>query len=106
MDDDDEVLTHAATWRGSGRHVAIATVVATWGSAPRPIGSHMAVADSGDFVGSVSGGCVEVAVIEEARAAIASGVPRLLHYGVSDQRAWEVGLPCGGAIAIYVEPVK
>jgi xanthine/CO dehydrogenase XdhC/CoxF family maturation factor len=106
MDDDGGVLMNAVSWRRAGRGVAIATVVATWGSAPRPVGSQMAVTDAGDWCGSVSGGCVEVAVIDEARATIASGVPRLLQYGVSDERAWEVGLPCGGRIEIYVEPIE
>lgn len=104
--DDSDVLMTAASWRRAGRGVAIATVVTTWGSAPRPVGSQMAVADGGDWVGSVSGGCVEVAVIDEARATIASGAPRLLQYGVSDERAWAVGLPCGGRIEIYVEPLE
>ncbi|MGI9331533.1 MAG: XdhC family protein, partial [Gammaproteobacteria bacterium] len=89
-----------------GRGVAIATVVSTWGSSPRPAGSQLVADDSGGFVGSVSGGCIEGAVIGEARATIADGEPRLLEFGVSDEQAWDVGLACGGTIQIYVERVE
>lgn len=98
-----EVLQQAQAWNAGGLGVALATVVATWGSAPRPAGSHLAVNERGEFVGSVSGGCVEPAVIREALEAIRDGKPRLLEYGVSHDRAWEVGLACGGTIEIYVE---
>ena len=84
---------------------ALATVVKTWGSSPRPGGSHLAVEEGGAFVGSVSGGCIEGAVIGEAQAAIADGQPRLLEFGVSDERAWEVGLACGGRVQVFVERV-
>jgi len=106
MSDHAEILEQAAAWRGAGKGVALATVVKTWGSSPRPMGSKLAVSDQGEFVGSVSGGCVEGVVIEEAQAAIRDGLPRLLDFGVSDEQAWEVGLACGGKIEIFVEPVE
>ncbi|ACY17055.1 XdhC family protein [Haliangium ochraceum] len=103
--DIDDVLQTADAWRRAGRGVALATVVRTWGSSPRPAGSQLAVRDDGAFVGSVSGGCVEGAVVEEGRAAIASGAPRALSFGVSNERAWEVGLACGGKIRVHVAPL-
>lgn len=106
MGDNEQILDQAAIWRGEGRGVALATVVATWGSSPRPTGSKLALADDGAFVGSVSGGCVEGAVIEEGLKAIKDGQPRLLSFGVTDERAWEVGLACGGKIDVYVERVE
>jgi xanthine dehydrogenase accessory factor len=102
----DDVLTTAQMWLADGRQVALGTVVKTWGSAPRPTGSQIAVRDDGAFVGSVSGGCVEGAVIQEAQAAIADGQNRKLEFGVSDEQAWSVGLACGGRIEIFVEPVE
>lgn len=105
MESDDEVLNQAMMWRDAGRGVALATVVTTWGSAPRPVGSHLAIDDTGAFVGSVSGGCIEGAVIGEGLEIISEGKPRLLSFGVSNERAWEVGLSCGGKIEIYVEPI-
>lgn len=101
----DNILEQAAVWKAAGRQVALATVVKTWGSAPRPVGSQLAAADDGTFVGSVSGGCIEGAVIGEALEAIADGKPRLLEYGVSDETAWEVGLSCGGTVRVFVERV-
>lgn len=103
--DDDAVLDQAALWLDEGRQVALATVVQTWGSAPRPVGSHLVVESQGGFMGSVSGGCIEAAVITEAKDVIAEGKPRVLDFGVSDSEAWDVGLACGGAIRIYVEPL-
>jgi len=100
-----DVLDTAADWLAAGRKVALGTVVKTWGSSPRQAGSQIAVRDDGAFVGSVSGGCVEGAVIEEAQAAMQDGKVRTLEFGVSDERAWEVGLACGGRIEIFVEPV-
>ena len=100
----DELLI-AEDWMKQGREVAIATVVSTWGSAPRPAGSHLVVDEDGNFEGSVSGGCVEGAVIAEAMDVIGSGKPRLLEFGVADETAWEVGLSCGGKIEVYVERV-
>jgi xanthine/CO dehydrogenase XdhC/CoxF family maturation factor len=99
----DDILTRAASWKSAGKGVAIATVVTTWGSAPRPAGSQLAVDDKGAFVGSVSGGCIEGAVVQEALEVIADGKPRLLDFGVSDNQAWDVGLACGGKIQIFVE---
>lgn len=100
---DDDVLPQAAAWRDTGKQVAMATVTSTWGSSPRPVGSQLAVAEDGTFVGSVSGGCIEGAVVNEAREAIGDGKPRLLDFGVSNSQAWEVGLACGGKISVYVE---
>ena len=100
---DEDVLAAAESWRDAGREVAIATVVETWGSAPRPIGSHVVIDAEGNFLGSVSGGCVEGAVVEEAADVIASGASRMLEFGVADETAWRVGLSCGGRIKVYVE---
>ncbi|WP_371346685.1 XdhC family protein [Ancylobacter sp. IITR112] len=102
---EDDVLQMAARWRRDGRGVALATVIETWGSAPRPVGSHLAIDEDGNFLGSVSGGCVEGAVVAEAAEVIADGRARLLEFGVADATAWEVGLSCGGRIAVYVEKV-
>lgn len=103
--DGDDVIGLAGRWLAEGRQVALATVVKTWGSAPVPVGSQLVADGGGAFAGSVSGGCIEAAVIEEARRTIADGQPRMLHFGVSDGRAWEVGLACGGDIGIFVERV-
>ena len=96
-------LEIAERWMGEGRDIAIATVIETWGSAPRPAGSHLIVDEDGRFEGSVSGGCVEGAVIAEAMDVIASGEARMLEFGVADETAWRVGLSCGGRIRVYVE---
>lgn len=96
-------LVIAEEWKSEGRDVAIATVVETWGSAPRQSGSHLVIDAEGNFEGSVSGGCVEGAVIGEAMDVLASGVPRMLEFGVADETAWRVGLSCGGRIRVYVE---
>ncbi len=101
----DDVLDIAAEWLAQGRKVALGTVVKTWGSAPRPAGSQIAIRDDGAFVGSVSGGCVEGAVIESGQDAICTGSFRRLEFGVSDADAWAVGLACGGQIDIFVEPL-
>jgi xanthine dehydrogenase accessory factor len=93
-------------WIQAGRRVALATVVSTWGSAPRAAGSLMVVDDQGEFAGSVSGGCVEVAVIEAAQQVIASGATRVMAFGVSDEQAMGVGLACGGQIRVMIEPVE
>jgi len=100
-----EELKSAAAWAAQGHKVALGTVLATWGSAPRPSGSQIAVRDDGVFVGSVSGGCVEGAIIEAAQEAMTDGKIRRLEFGVSNQTAWDVGLACGGRIEILVEPV-
>ena len=101
----DDVLEIAAAWAAAGRGVALATVVSTWGSSPRPVGSQLAVDDSGAMQGSVSGGCIEGAVVREALDVIADGTPRRLEFGVSNEQAWEVGLACGGTVAVFVERV-
>jgi xanthine/CO dehydrogenase XdhC/CoxF family maturation factor len=101
--DDRDVLAIAEDWRKAGREVAIATVVQTWGSAPRPVGSHLVVDGEGNFEGSVSGGCVEGAVVGEATDVITSATPKMLEFGVADETAWRVGLSCGGKIRVYVE---
>ena len=100
---DDDVLNEARAWRVEGRPVALATVIETWGSSPRPVGSHLAIDADRNFVGSVSGGCIEGAVVHEAIGVIADGAPRVLEYGVTNERAWEVGLACGGRVRVYVE---
>jgi xanthine/CO dehydrogenase XdhC/CoxF family maturation factor len=102
---DVDILKTAEAWRCKGRGVAIATVVETWGSAPRPVGSHLVIDEDTNFLGSVSGGCVEGAVITEALDVIADGKPRMLEFGVADETAWQVGLSCGGRIKVYVERV-
>ena len=101
-----DVLATAAAWRAAGKKVALATVVTTWGSSPRPQGSQLAIDESGAFVGSVSGGCIEGAVVKEGLAAMKDRKPRLLDFGVSDEQAWDVGLACGGKVQVFVEPVE
>jgi xanthine/CO dehydrogenase XdhC/CoxF family maturation factor len=105
MIDHEKVLEQAAAWNAAGKDVALATVIATWGSSPRPVGSQLVVAEDGQFVGSVSGGCIEGAVVHEALATMKSGKPKLLDFGVSDEMAWEVGLACGGKVQVFVEKV-
>lgn len=100
-----DVLAVAEGWRAAGREVALATVMETWGSAPRPVGSHLVIDAEGNFEGSVSGGCVEGAVVGEALEVLESGTPRMLEFGVADETAWKVGLSCGGRIQVYVERV-
>ncbi|MBI5111393.1 MAG: XdhC family protein [Rhodovulum sp.] len=103
---DDDILKAAEDWRAAGKGVALATVVETWGSAPRPVGSALVIDEEGRFLGSVSGGCVEGAVVSEALDVIASGTPKLLEFGVADETAWRVGLSCGGTIRVFVEKVE
>ena len=98
-----EILEDVERWRGEGKKVAIATVVATRRSAPRPIGAKLAISETGELCGSVSGGCVESDVYENAREVMETGTPKLLSYGIADEEAWEVGLPCGGEIDVFVE---
>lgn len=102
----DAVLEQAAQWKADNKAVALATVVATWGSSPRPVGSLLAVDESGRFSGSVSGGCIEGAVVTEALDVIQSGELKLLDFGVSDDDAWQAGLTCGGEVRILVEKIK
>ena len=101
-----DVLEQAGAWRTQGLGVVLATVVRTWGSAPRQAGSQMCINEHGHFTGSVSGGCVEGAVIQEAQDLMAQGGTKLLQFGVTDEQAWEVGLACGGEVEIYVERVE
>jgi xanthine/CO dehydrogenase XdhC/CoxF family maturation factor len=100
-----EIVADIERWRENGERVAIATVVATRRSAPRPVGAKFAVSESGELAGSVSGGCVEGDVFEHAREVLRSGRPKLLSYGIEDEEAWNVGLPCGGEIDVFVEPL-
>ena len=102
---DHSILQQAADWLKQGRKLAIATVVETWGSAPQPVGSQLVIDAEGNFMGSVSGGCVEGAVVTEAIDVIQSAKPKLLNFGVADETAWKVGLACGGRIGVYVEPL-
>ncbi|HLY04902.1 MAG TPA: XdhC family protein [Rhizomicrobium sp.] len=106
MSDEEKLFDTVERWLGDGRGVALATVVKTWGSAPRPAGSHLAVREDGAFVGSISGGCVEGATIDAAVQTIGDGEIRQLHFGVSDETAWSVGLACGGQIDVVVERVE
>src|SRR5947209_1644710 len=103
---DEDILKAAADWRREGRGVALATVVETWGSAPRPVGSNLVIDQDGNFLGSVSGGCVEGAVVAEALDVIDSGRPKVLEFGVADETAWKVGLSCGGTIRVMLEKVE
>jgi xanthine dehydrogenase accessory factor len=101
----EEILEKAIAWHGAGRGAAIATVIETWGSAPRPVGSQLAISGEAELVGSVSGGCVEGAVVAEALEALGDGKCRILEYGISDDDAFAVGLACGGTIRVMVEPI-
>jgi xanthine/CO dehydrogenase XdhC/CoxF family maturation factor len=103
---DNDILKAAEDWRRQGRQVALATVVETWGSAPRPVGANLVIDGEGNFLGSVSGGCVEGAVVTEALDVIDSGKPKMLEFGVADETAWKVGLSCGGTIRVLVEKVE
>jgi xanthine dehydrogenase accessory factor len=98
-----EIAADLRRWRQRGEKVALATVVATRGSSPRPVGSRLAISEQGELAGSVSGGCVENEVYEEAQAILAGAEPRLVSYGISDEQAWSVGLPCGGEIDVFIE---
>lgn len=100
------ILRQAAQWRDAGKAVALATVTMTWGSSPRQAGSQLAVDETGAMVGSVSGGCIEGAVVHQAKSVMADGEPRRLSFGVTDEMAWEVGLACGGRVEIFVEQVE
>ncbi len=101
-----EILAEIERWRARGDAVALATVTWTDGSTPRPVGAKMAVNSRGEFTGSVSGGCVEGAVIEEARGVIKTGLPKLVQFGIADEMAWDVGLACGGSIKVFIEKVE
>ncbi len=100
-----DLISTIDAWRARGDGLALATVVKTGGSTPRPIGAKMVVNSRGEFAGSVSGGCVEGAVVDEATRVIKTGKPKLLKYGIADETAWDVGLSCGGMIEVFVERI-
>jgi xanthine dehydrogenase accessory factor len=101
-----EILDEVGRWREQGERVVVATVIATRRSAPRPVGTSLAVSESGQMCGSVSGGCGESDVYENAREVMETGTPKLLSYGIADEEAWSVGLPCGGEIDVFVERLE
>ena len=98
-----DVLEKVDVWVANGEKVALATVIDVKRSAPRPPGAKMAISEHGEISGAVSGGCVEGAVVEVAEEILGGGAPRLLHFGIADEEAWDVGLPCGGEISVWVE---
>jgi xanthine/CO dehydrogenase XdhC/CoxF family maturation factor len=100
-----EIVDRVRSWRAEGEHVAIATVLTTVGSTPRPAGAKMAVTASGKIVGSISGGCVDTDVIEHAVEVLRTGRPEIIEYGHSPDMSWEIGLMCGGSVQVFVEPV-
>jgi len=104
--DHNDVLQQLASWRNDGHKIAVATVVSTWGSSPRPVGSQLGINDKGEMVGSVSGGCIEGAVVKEALEIMDGEPPKLLDFGISNEQAWEVGLACGGKLEVYIEPIS
>ncbi len=106
MQEPAEVLATALAWLEAGRQLALATVVETGGSSPRPVGSNLVVAADGAFEGSVSGGCVESAVVSAAQDVIASGESIIMDFGYTDAEAWDVGLACGGSIQVFVERLE
>jgi xanthine/CO dehydrogenase XdhC/CoxF family maturation factor len=106
MQDIEDILVVAAAWHEAGERVAIATVTETWGSSPRPVGSRMAMTSSGRIAGSVSGGCIESEVMAAADDVLSSGKPVWLDFGVSNDKAWSVGLSCGGTVKVLVEALK
>ena len=106
MTQKEDVLETALAWKRAGRSVAVATVTSTWGSSPRPAGSQLVVDEAGAMIGSVSGGCIEGAVVKEAQEVMAGAKPRLLDFGITNEQAWDVGLACGGKLQVYVEAVE
>ena len=105
MNDVDDILTPTSVWLQKKRRIALATVISTWGSSPRPVGGQMAIAENGEIIGSVSGGCIEGAVISEGINSINDGKSRIKDYGISNNMAWEVGLACGGELKILIQPL-
>ncbi len=106
MNDLDDILTPTSVWLKQRRQIALATVISTWGSSPRPVGGQMAIDKNGEIIGSVSGGCIEGAVISEALNSIKDGKTRIRDYGISNDMAWEVGLACGGELKILIQPLN
>jgi len=102
----EDILGATEQWLSEGRHCALATVIATWGSSPRPIGSQLLVDEQMNMLGSVSGGCIEGSVVQEAQNVISSGTPKVLEFGVTNDEAWAVGLACGGTVRVFVERVE
>ena len=98
-----ELLDDIERWRAQGERVCVATVIATRRSAPRPVGSSFAISESGQLAGSVSGGCVESEIYQEAQDVFGTGKSKVLSYGIADEQGWEVGLPCGGEIDVFLE---
>ena len=104
---DEKILDEAKDWLTAKRNVVLATVIQTWGSSPRPVGSRMIISDKGDFSGSVSGGCVETAVVRECLSLLKENKPfKKIEFKVSNESAWEIGLACGGEIAIFLEQIN
>ena len=101
----DEILSAASDWIKSNKKVALATVVSTWGSSPRPVGSQMVISQDLEIIGSVSGGCIEGEVIIEAKNVMETGAPKLLKFGVSNSKAWDIGLACGGKVEVFIEHI-
>ena len=106
MNEIDDILTPTSVWLKEKRKVSLATVISTWGSAPRPVGGQMAIDSNGEIIGSVSGGCIEGAVISEGINAIHDGKTRIKDYGISNDMAWEVGLACGGELKVLIQPLE
>ena len=106
MNDVDDILTPTSFWLKEKRRIALATVISTWGSSPRPVGGQMAIDENGEIIGSVSGGCIEGAVISEGIDSIKDGKSRIKDYGISNNMAWEVGLACGGELKVLIQPLN
>ena len=106
MNDVDDILTPTSFWLKEKRRIALATVISTWGSSPRPVGGQMAIDENGEIIGSVSGGCIEGAVISEGIDSIKDGKSRIKDYGISNDMAWEVGLACGGELKVLIQPLN
>ena len=106
MNDVDDILTPTSLWLKQKRKIALATVISTWGSSPRPVGGQMAIDENGEIIGSVSGGCIEGAVISEGINSIKDGISRIKDYGISNDMAWEVGLACGGELKVLIQPLN
>ncbi len=105
MEEIDEILTQSSKWRKDKKKVVLATVISTWGSSPRPVGSQMVINEDLDILGSVSGGCIESSVIAEAQEIMKTGKPKVLKFGVSNSEAWDVGLTCGGKVEVFIENI-